>query len=257
MERLKKIGLAAVLAVGAAFGGTGEAAAMETERQLDLLSAQEVIWKQQMSIEEAVAQGGQLAVTDLDRNGRLELIFTTTAGEEGCIETWGYEVNEEGDGVSLLTALDETNGAAVGHFTLPMYLEPQTGVRYYILETGRWVDSPEDVWEREVRRSGLWLEHGSLRQEVLGSVLEEYEDRSSPPIGTTFRDRDGNEIDEEEYVGLEDIRYHDCLRREVTIGWTRVRELGRAMDSREKVRAVFAGSWERFREDEAEEQPNS
>ena len=103
MRAWKKTVLSLTLAAGVAVGGTAEAMTSDEEQQLDVLSAQSQIWEKNMSIEEAIAQDGKFAVTDLDHNGRMELLFTTTVGEEEFVETWGYEVNEKGDGVSRLT----------------------------------------------------------------------------------------------------------------------------------------------------------
>ena len=82
MRAWKKVGVVLALAAGVVVGGTAEAMTLDEEQQLDVLSAQNQIWEQNMSIEEAVAQDGKFAVTDLDHNGRMEILFTTTIGEE-------------------------------------------------------------------------------------------------------------------------------------------------------------------------------
>ena len=81
MMAWKRICLALSLAAGVALGGTAEAMMSDDEQQLDVLSSQNQIWEKEMCIGEAVAQDGKFAVTDLDHNGRLELLFTTTAGD--------------------------------------------------------------------------------------------------------------------------------------------------------------------------------
>ncbi|MBO4853142.1 MAG: hypothetical protein J5477_05890 [Schwartzia sp.] len=257
MQKLGKIGLAVVFAIGAALGGAAEAATTEEARQLDLLSAQEEIWKGAMSIEEAIAQGGEFAVTDLDHNGRLELLFTTTVGAEEFIENWGYEVNETEDGVSLLTALNGSDGTDIGRSPVTMYFACQTGARYYIFETVHGVPSMEGGWAREGRLSGLRLDHGKIRQELLGGFFEAHEKRELPPISTIYRDSDYNKIDAEAYANLASKRYPYHHHFEVKIGWTRIIELADAMDSQEKVRAVFAKSWEKFHEEEIGDDPHT
>lgn len=255
MQRLGKIGIAVVaLAIGVVFGGAAEAAMAEAEQQLDLLSAQEDIWKKEMSIDEAIAQGGEFAVTDLDHNGRLELLFTTTVGAEECIENWGYEVNETEDGVSLLKAFQDTD---IAQSPVQMYFACQIGERHYVFETVRWVPSMEGGWAREGRLSGLCLSQGKIEQESLGGFFEVHEKRDLPPVSTTYRDGNSKSIDAKAYANLAKTRYDYQHHFEVTIGWTRIIELAKAMDSREKVRALFAKSWEKFHEEEIGEDPHA
>ena len=257
MQRLKHWGLAVVLAAGFAFGGAAEAASTEADPQLDLLSAQENIWKKEMSIDEAIAQGGEFAITDLDHNGRLEILFTTTVGEEEFIQNWGYEVNETEDGVSLLKAFQGTDCTDIAHSPVQMYFACQIGERHYVFETVHWVPSMEGGWAREGRLSGLRLSQGKIEQENLGSFFEAHEKRELPPVSTTYRDSNYKNIDAKTYANLAKTHYNYQHHFEVTIGWTRVIELANAMDSREKVRALFAKSWEKFHEEEIGDDPHS
>ena len=168
MRTWKKRVLSLALAAGVVVGGTAEAMTLDEEQQLDVLSAQNQIWEQNMSIEEAVAQDGKFAVTDLDHNGRMEILFTTTIGEEEFVETWGYEVNRTGDGASLLQFLNGSNTTQIGQSDVRMYFACQILKRHYIFETVRWTPSMEGGWARDGKLVGLCLEDGVVRQEPLG-----------------------------------------------------------------------------------------
>ena len=256
MKAWKALGATLALAAGIACCGTAEAATAEEERQLDILSAQEDIWKKEMSIDEAIAQGGEFAITDLDHNGRLEILFTTTVGAEEFIENWGYEVNETEDGAALLTFFNGSDGTDIAHSPIQMYFACQRGTRHYIFETVRWVPSMEGGWAREGRLSGLCLSDGKIEQELLGSFFETHEKRDLPPFSTTYRDNNYNTVDAAAYANLAGKHYNYYHHFEVKIGWTRIIELAKAMDSREKVRALFAKSLAGFHEEEIGEDPH-
>lgn len=259
MQNIKSLGLALALTAGLTFCNGTEAAATdsdpEMEAHLDLLSAQEAIWKNYMHIDEAIAQCGEFAITDLDNNGRPEILFTTTAGEEEYIENWGYEVNEAGDGVSLLQFLNGSNAVDINQSPIRMYFACQINERYYIFETVRWVPSMEGGWAREATLSSLRLSQGQVQQESLGGFFEAHESRELPPFSTTYRDQNHKIIGAKAYANLAKSHYVYHHPNHVTIGWTSVAELARAMDSREKVRALFAKSWAGFHAEEIDEGP--
>ena len=255
MRAWKKTLLSLAVAAGIAVGGTAEAMTLDEEQQLDVLSAQNQIWEKNMSIEEAVAQDGKFAVTDLDHNGRLELLFTTTIGEEEFVETWGYEVNRTDNGASLLQFLNGSNTTQIGQPDVRMYFACQILKRHYIFETARWTPSMEGGWAREGKLVGLCLEDGVVRQELIGHFFEAYEKRGQTPVEILYSDDKSNLIDEAAYKNLARKRYDGYHIFAVTIGWTPVTELAKAMGDQKKVREVFAKSYANFHEEELDEGP--
>ena len=255
MQAWKTILLSLALAAGVAVGGTAEAMTLDEEQQLDVLSAQNQIWEKNMSIEEAVAQDGKFAVTDLDHNGRMELLFTTTIGDEEIVETWGYEVNQTGDGASLLQFLNGSNTTQIGQSRVRMYFACQILKRHYIFETARWTPSMEGGWARDGKLVGLCLENGVVRQELLGHFFEAHEKRDLPPVQILYSDGKANLIDEEAYKNLARKRYDGYHAFAVKMGWTPVTELAKAMGDQKKLREVFAKSYAEFHEEELDEGP--
>lgn len=255
MRAWKKMMLSLALAAGVAVGDTAEAMTLDEEQQLDVLSAQNQIWEKNMSIEEAVAQDGKFAVTDLDHNGRIELLFTTTIGEEEFVETWGYEVNRTGSGASLLQFLNGSNTTQIGQSRVRMYFACQILKRHYIFETARWTPSMEGGWARDGKLVGLWLEDGVVRQELLGHYFEAHEKRDLPPVEILYSDSNANRIDEDSYKKLARKHYDGYHIFDVKIGWTPVSELAKAMGDKKKLREVFAKSYAGFHEEELDEGP--
>ena len=255
MRAWKKMLLAFALTAGVALGGTAEAMTSDEEQQLDVLSSQNRIWEQEMCIEEAIAQDGKFAVTDLDHNGRLELLFTTTIGEEEHVETWGYEVDRDGKNASLLQFLNGSNTTDIAKSPVRKYFACQILKSHYIFENVRWVPSMEGGWARDGRLVSLCLENGVVRQELLGHFYEAYEKRDQAPVQILYSDAKANLIDEEAYKKLAREHYNGCHIFEVRIGWTPVRELAKAMGDQKKVREVFAKSYADFHEEELDEGP--
>ncbi len=255
MRAWKKTVLSLTLAAGVAVGGTAEAMTSDEEQQLDVLSAQSQIWEKNMSIEEAIAQDGKFAVTDLDHNGRMELLFTTTVGEEEFVETWGYEVNEKGDGVSRLRFLNGSDTTRIGQPKVRMYFACQILKRHYVFEQAQWGPSMEGGWARDGKLVGLCLEDGVIHQELLGHFFEAHEKRDLPPVEILYSDGKANRIDEAAYRNLAREYYDGYHVFEVKMGWTSVEELAKAMGVQKKVREVFAKSYAEFHEEELDEGP--
>ncbi len=255
MQTWKKMLLSLTLAASVAIGGTAEAMTSDEERQLDVLSSQNQIWEKNMSIEEAVAQDGKFAVTDLDHNGQLEILFTTTAGEEKYVEDWGYEVNRNGDGASMLQFLNGSNVTQIGQPLVRMYFACQILKRNYIFKTVRWTPSMEGGWARDGELVSLCLEDGVVHRELLGHFFESYVKRDQAPVQITYSDSKANLIDEDAYKKLARKHYNGCHIFEVKIGWTPVTELAKAMGDQKKVREVFAKSYAGFHEEELDEGP--
>lgn len=255
MQTWKKMLLSLTLAASVAIGGTAEAMTSDEDRQLDVLSSQNQIWEKNMSIEEAVAQDGKFAVTDLDHNGQLEILFTTTAGEEKYVEDWGYEVNQNESGASMLQFLNGSNVTQIGQPRVRMYFACQILKRYYIFESVRWTPSMEGGWARDGKLVGLWLEDGVVRQELLGHYFEAHEKRDLPPVEILYSDGKANLIDEDSYKKLARKHYDGYHIFDVKIGWTPISELAKAMGDKKKLREVFAKSYAGFHEEELDEGP--
>ena len=255
MRAWNTILLSLALAAGVVVGGTAEAMTLDEEQQLDVLSAQNRIWEQEMCINEAIAQDGKFAVTDLDHNGQLELLFTTTIGEEEFVDTWGYEVNQTGSGASLLQFLNGSNTTQIGQSQVRMYFACQILKRHYLFETARWTPSMEGGWARDGKLVGLCLEDGIVRQELLGHFFEAHEKRDLPPVEILYSDSKANLIDEAAYKNLARKRYDGYHVFAVKMGWTPVEELAKAMGDQKKVREVFAKSYAAFHEEELDEGP--
>ena len=80
LKQVKSLVLAAAVTVSCFAAGSGEAAG--SEEQLSFLINQSPVWSSAPFYADWLREKGTFAVTDLDRNGRLELFFVTTVREQ-------------------------------------------------------------------------------------------------------------------------------------------------------------------------------
>lgn len=88
---------------------------LSVERQLKLLSEKSAVWRlEKYEKEEPYIYSGteryHYRVSDLDQNGRLELMSTTTTGNGYHFYNEYYEVNETGDNLNKLILLEDADG---------------------------------------------------------------------------------------------------------------------------------------------------
>ena len=126
--------LALVLAAAVGCGGLvayqGPAQqVVEMEDQLDILVNARDTWR---VLDETDWWG--YAVTDLDQNGRLELIASETHGTGHFTSTRIWEVNEALDGLTVCET-DESCSPSIGRVLgLPVYYDGKTGLFWYVLQ---------------------------------------------------------------------------------------------------------------------------
>lgn len=101
------------------------------EKQLKLIADQRDLW--------AISPDGSMsgysyAVTDLDQNGHLELIVSTTQGSAHYTDSTYYEVNTSFDGLSPCKQ-DKKEGDPLGSLgaVAPVYCDLKAGVYHYIV----------------------------------------------------------------------------------------------------------------------------
>ena len=152
------------------------------------------------------------AVTDMDGNGRLEILSTWMYGNGFGSFTNLYEVNEDMDALEEVTV---DQGDFMPDFDMaqaaPIYLEDG---RYYIIVP----DYNRAGWEHEETAVvSACLEDGQLTLEKLGtSETTNYEDGSSD---TEYYDVDGDSISERDYLKLPSQYWPDVSGGKMTFAW--------------------------------------
>ncbi|MGN0513649.1 MAG: hypothetical protein ACI4GD_05170 [Lachnospiraceae bacterium] len=136
------------------------------------------------------------AVTDLDYNGRLEVVDTCCSGSGFFSTTVIYEVNEKADGFNVI------------HF--PENVEPDILNGYascYTEGNEHWYIMEDSVYDDLVSNNTVYaimLENGNIQSKVIGSYTTDYSNADTYNLLVEYRNADGVIISEDEYYGLQD-----------------------------------------------------
>lgn len=155
------------------------------------------------------------AVTDLDQNGRPEIIASRNSGFNDTTFTDYYEVSE--DGKSLLKCEHIVEGeseADIAFETDYCYFDKNTD-RYYYVFTNHEVISIRETYNHKVAVS---LYGGKVYETVIATESTIYEGESEVPT-ITYTDANGNTITEQEFKRIGDTHFADCKKKSVTFGF--------------------------------------
>lgn len=155
------------------------------------------------------------SVTDLDRNGRLEVLVTVCTGTGMYSRTDVWEVNESLNGVNLCStsALSEDNQPdLVNVQETTAYFDGQV-YRYLVTDYIR-----QSAAEADEVLYALTLSGGSVQAEPLATVKQAYSPDSEEPA-TTYYDAGGDEITEQEYQTAAESAFAGQDRYAVRLEW--------------------------------------
>ena len=157
------------------------------------------------------------AVTDLDHNGRMEVIAATLQGTG--LYTWMkvYEVNADCSGLSEV-ALMEEEGFSYPDLvvdSMPCYYDAEAGLYYYSCE-----DIIRDGATRYYDQNMFFfLCNGKLDFQTIATRETVYkEDKET----VTCLDKDGNVISEADYETYADRYFAGKFKSELTLSWTQI-----------------------------------
>ncbi len=165
----------------------------------------------------------QYVVTDLDKNGRAELIISSMGGTGAYTYSRIFEVNEAHDGLEEVTTdfIEGDSQPDIISFDKPVtvYID-QDFVHHYIVEDFLKVTPAE----YNTVIYDLTLQDGQLSHRALASKSESYNTEG----GVTVKYEDANraEITEEAYQAIAETVFADANRKEQYIwGWQDLKEL--------------------------------
>ncbi len=124
-KKICMAGLAAALAVGMSVGSTYAAEALSPSEQVNILSANVKTWKP--------TKGGSYVLTDLDGNGRLEVVTSyVTRKRTKAVGVW--EVNADGNGIEAceLPWEEDEEMPEVTQKNVPVYYDAKADMYYFV-----------------------------------------------------------------------------------------------------------------------------
>ena len=157
------------------------------------------------------------AITDLDHNGRLEVIAASMQGSGLFTYANFYEVSEDySQLVSCQTSGEEwETWPDLIQETLPCYYDSASGRYAYVCED--MLRNGAAYYDQTL--TAIWLENGRVQQEPLANKTTVYTDEASEPQ-ITYQDAEGNPITQEEYEGWADRAFAGMEKSTLTLFWS-------------------------------------
>ena len=233
---MKKMILAAVLVLAislSACGGTAGGAqtpaadsptetpstvpSIPQETQIQILEANRSSWE----FREPYESPWFYTFTDLDLNGRLEVIAASTQGSGVFTYVNFYEVRADGSGVdNLYHANVEIEGPddwpEIVLDRLPCYYDTAAGRYYYPCE-----GVTHDGYAHQYYSwQALCLKDGVADWELIASKNVDWDENGSDT--TECRDAQGNVISQQDYDSAVERRFAGMQKMELTLNWTQV-----------------------------------
>ncbi len=185
------------------------------------------------------------AVTDLDLNGRPEIIASRNSGFEDTTFTDYYEVSEDGESLVKCEHIVEGESEADIAFETDYCYFDKKADRYYYVFTNHEVMSIRETYNHKVAVS---LSEGKVTETIIATEATVYEGESEVPT-ITYTDANGNTITEQEFKKIGDTHFADCQKKSVTFGFkgygdSKNAEFG--AKSSEEIYTVILDSFNKF-----------
>lgn len=188
-----------------------EAKAGDAAQQVQLMADNAAQWADTMADEGVLYF---YAVTDLDHNGRLELIISSCQGTGIYTYSYYYEVNKNFDGLNVFEpSMPEGDSQAdIITDSVPVYYDAQKNLYYYIFDdTIRGGADMSYTYKR-----ALFMTGGKVDEMGLGCRGTVFDGQA---VSVTYTDADDKEISEDEYLKLADTRFSGLEKKTASIDW--------------------------------------
>lgn len=205
------------------------------EHQLKLMADNMDLWKELLDYADDVCK---YTITDLDNNGRLELIVSQMGGTGIYTYSRFFEINETYDGLiecSNNFIEGDSQPDIIGDSAV-VYYDSNTDTYYYIFDDL----SKNGVAEYYESIHSLSFKKGHITDTPLALRSTIY---SSTATTITHTNAEGKDITEDEYLSSAEMMYGNLEKDTVTFSWHDLKEL--EILSREEVAVKLQETWEK------------
>lgn len=191
---------------------TTEKETLSQEEQLALIAAEREQW---LPEEEWYYQPYSYAITDLNQNGRLELLVSICEGTGIYTTTNVYEVSEDGE---QLLRCENSTGEGASQVDLivgkaPVYYNEESGSYTYLFS-----DFMRAGWEWNGSEDrAVMLNDGTLTEILIAGISNEYDMEGN--CTTSYYNAVGEELDEAAYYATIAEYFADCVEMEAIFAW--------------------------------------
>lgn len=187
------------------------------DAQLKLIAKNAELWKHPYFDPDYTSGEFKFCVTDLDNNGRLEIISSAMQGSGLYTTSYYFEVSEDSNELLPCNNTDETNGQPdiMVDFT-QCFVNPETTKRIYVVHDSVRVSGYESYHTKVL----MTLKDGSITSEVIAncsSVAENPDDISKRT--NTYADSNGNPLTINEYNTFAENHLEGYNKRTATFKW--------------------------------------
>lgn len=184
---------------------------LNTNQQIQLLESCRGVW----AVAGADAAGWSYAYTDLNRNGRLEVLTACTQGTSSYTSVKCYEVSPTFNGITeCASTLSSSEGwPEIAVPSLPCYYDSRTGVCYYVCEDLTKLSVMQYSYAMRV----FWLFDGVLQVNTLATRSVTYGQNGQH--SSVCRDWAGNSISENDYAFYADRYYASLTKSNYALSW--------------------------------------
>lgn len=177
------------------------------EQQLQLILSCSDLWKYDASSTEICSY----CVTDLDHNGRLEILMSSFSTTSSISYTQCLEVNETFDALTACV-VTELNGDIQPMESVVCYTDGK--VYCYAVS-----DKVQTVWqETNLTRLAMKLEGGKLTEEKLATATNSSK-ITSTDLESYYKDAEDRPITRAQYEAIYDTHFSGWRKAEIGLGW--------------------------------------
>ena len=161
-------------------------------------------------------------VTDLDQNGRLEIIWTFTEGSGKFTRNHTYEINEDYNGIEYCNYLDDMETHAdIGYSYFPVYYNGEENRYAYIVEDFEWASPSYRHSKYSMVLKDGWVEETRLGYER-GTHIEFHTRTQKGITEKSYKNDEDETITVEEFEQLDNTFFVDEERLNTIINWERI-----------------------------------
>ena len=188
-------------------------------------------------------EGWCYAVTDLDGNGRLEILSSETHGTGNFTTLRAWEVSEDGTSLNPITENGEYGSGVVmsSGYVSDENPSAETVISYtdgsvtYYIQDDMNKDGYAHYYERKL---AVFLRDGKLEELTLATMQTDYDENGGETV--TCQDADGQAISQSDYDTAGEGHFAGLSRKNAAIGWLT------CLHSEELREDLLRQSWECF-----------
>lgn len=213
--------------------------AVNVEKQIDVIMNNIDTWN--LSTDEDIYAPYGYAITDLDQNGRLEIIASSCQGTGIYTYSNYYEVNESLNGLNKIERNVE-EGSSEADIMIPtvkVFINKATNEYHYIFDDLVKVGAAEYYENKQ----DIVLKNGKIYEKAIAYRNTVYTD-SNPNV--TLKDANNKEITAEDYALIENKLFSNLELKFANIEWVSTTDVDFSSVSGDELKNKLIESYEKF-----------